>query len=144
MSDLEHSTDDALQKKGVEISNWLPEARKVLKEARGYLSAAKAAKKDQIDKDMVQVAEAHVSTVSEIAVTAKEKVRRTQALWPDPIGYRIVDRDRYRGTWRGHRSALIVCRAEKQCMHALSELQVFCIISKFIWCFFPEPLCRST
>ena len=74
MSDLEHSTDDALQKKG------LPEARKVLKEARGYLSAAKAAKKDQIDKDMVQVAEAHVSTVSEIAVTAKEKVRRTQAL----------------------------------------------------------------
>ena len=64
--------------------------------------------------------------------------------WPDPIGYRIVDRDRYRGTWRGHRSALIVCRAEKQCMHALSELQVFCIISKFIWCFFPEPLCRST
>ena len=64
MSDLEHSTDDALQKKGVEISNWLPEARKVLKEARGYLSAAKAAKKDQIDKDMVQVAEAHVSTVS--------------------------------------------------------------------------------
>ena len=80
VSDLEHSTDDALQKKGVEISNWLPEARKVLKEARGYLSAAKAAKKDQIDKDMVQVAEAHVSTVSEIAVTAKEKVRRTQAL----------------------------------------------------------------
>lgn len=80
MSDLEHSTDDALQKKGVEISNWLPEARKVVKEARGYLSAAKAAKKDQIDKDMVQVAEAHVSTVSEIAVTAKEKVRRTQAL----------------------------------------------------------------
>ena len=80
VSDLEHSTDEALQKKGVEISNWLPEARKVLKEARGYLSAAKAAKKDQIDKDMVQVAEAHVSTVSEIAVTAKEKVRRTQAL----------------------------------------------------------------
>eukprot|EP00439_Symbiodinium_sp_Y106_P004896 s9435_g1.t1 len=59
VSDLEHSTDDALQKKGVEISDWLPEARKVLKEARGYLSAAKAAKKDQIDKDMVQVAEAH-------------------------------------------------------------------------------------
>eukprot|EP00439_Symbiodinium_sp_Y106_P075942 s128_g15.t1 len=80
VSDLEHSTDDALQKKGIEISNWLPEARKVVKDARAYLSAAKTAKKDQIDKDMMQVAEAHVSTVSEMVVAAKEKVRRTQAL----------------------------------------------------------------
>eukprot|EP00439_Symbiodinium_sp_Y106_P076696 s128_g15.t2 len=73
VSDLEHSTDDALQKKGIEISNWLPEARKVVKDARAYLSAAKTAKKDQIDKDMMQVAEAHVSTVSEMVVAAKEK-----------------------------------------------------------------------